>query len=209
MTLITSIKDEIYRKIFHLLLLFVPISYYFLGKWKLLAILIPISAIIILLDFYRRKNQKIQSYFIKIFRPILLEHEIEQDKFCSASYACFALTIMFLLFKSEIAIIGAFILIICDSAAAIIGRNFPSEPFFEKTLYGSAAFFISGIIVLITCAVHYHFKASLYIFGFFSLFVSTMIEARPSLLNLDDNFTAPFSFALTLSIFDIIWNYSY
>ncbi len=205
MTSITSIKDEIYRKIFHLLLLFVPISYYFLGKWKLLAILIPISAIIISLDFYRRKNQKIQSYFIKIFRPILLEHEIEQDKFCSASYACFALTIMFLLFKSEIAIIGAFILIICDSAAAIIGRNLPSEPFFEKTLYGSAAFFISGIIVLITCGLHYHFKASLYIFGFFSLFVATMIEARPSLLHLDDNFTAPFSFALTLSIFDIIW----
>jgi uncharacterized membrane protein len=65
MTSITSIKDEIYRKIFHLLLLFVPISYYFLGKWKLLAILIPISAIIISLDFYRRKNQKIQSYLEK------------------------------------------------------------------------------------------------------------------------------------------------
>ncbi len=206
---IISIKDEIYRKIFHLLLILVPVGYYFLEKWKLLAILIPISIIVISLDFYRRKNQKIQSYFIKIFGPILREHKIEQNKFCSASYACFAITIMFLLFKSEIAILGTFILIICDSAAAIIGRNFQSEPFFEKTLYGSAAFFISGILVLIACGSHHNFKASLYIFGLFSLFVATMIEARPGLLNIDDNFTAPFSFTLTLSIFDLIWNYHY
>jgi dolichol kinase len=206
---IISIKDEIYRKIFHLLLLLVPIGYYFLGKWKLLAILIPISIIVISLDFYRRKNQEIQSYFVKIFGPILLEHKIEQDKFCSASYACFAITLMFLLFKPEIAILGTLILIICDSTAAIIGKNFQSEPFFEKTLYGSAAFFISGILILTACGLHYNFKASLYIFGLFSLFVATMIEARPNLLNIDDNFTAPFSFALTLSIFDLIWNYSY
>jgi dolichol kinase len=206
---IAHIRDEIYRKIFHLTLLLVPIGYYFLGKWKLLSILIPISVIIISLDFYRRKHQKIQSHFIKIFGPILLEHQIEQNKFCSASYACFATTLIFLLFKAEIAILGVLILVICDSAAAIIGRNFSSEPFFEKTLYGSAAFFVSGVLVLISCGLHYDFKFSLYIFGLFALFVATMIEARPSLLHIDDNFTVPFSFALTMSIFDIIWNYSY
>ncbi len=209
MASIIDIKDEVCRKIFHLLLVVVPIGYHFLGRWNLLLILIPVSIITLAFDFYRNKNPKIQSYFVKIFGPILREHELQPNKFCGASYAFLAFTMIFLLFKSEIAVLAALILIICDSAAAIIGKSYDSPPFFEKTFYGSATFFISGIIVLISCAIAYHASASFYIFGFFALFVATIIEARPKLLDIDDNFTVPFSFALTLSAFDLIWNYNY
>lgn len=205
----TSIKDEIYRKIFHLSLLIIPISYHFVRKWQLLSILVPFSAIVVLLDIYRRKHQKIQSLFVKIFGSILRPDEIENKKLCAASHALIALSLVFLLFKTEIAIIAALILIISDSLAAIVGKSWPGEPFFDKTLHGSAAFFVSAVIILVSLSLHYHLKLSLYFFGFFAVFVATMIEARPKLLNINDNFAVPFSFALTMSAFDIIWNYKY
>ena len=203
------IKEEVHRRIFQLSLLAIPIGYHFLGKWKLLSILIPVSIAVISLDFYRHKNQKIQSYFAKVFGSALHENELEQNKFCDISYVLLAFAVIFLLFKSEIAILGTFVFIICGFAAAIVEKCYRSEPFFEKTLYGSAAFFIIGILILITLGSHYHFGASWYCFGLFSLFAATIIEARPSLLEINSNFIIPFSFALTMSVFDIIWNYNY
>lgn len=204
-----SIKDEIYRKIFHLSLLAIPISYHFIRKWQLLSVLIPVSAIVVLLDVYRRKNHKIQSFFVKIFGSILRQSEIENKQLCAASHALIALSLVFLLFKTEIAVMAALVLIISDSLAAVVGKSWPGEPFFDKTLHGSVAFFISALIVLIVCGLHYHLGFSLYIFGFFASFVATIIEARPKLININDNFAVPFSFALTMSVFDIIWNYHY
>jgi len=144
-----------------------------------------------------------------MFGFILRPHEIEGDKFCGASWVAFSTCINFLLFKPAIAVTAFLILVFADAAAAIIGKKFPSQTFFEKTLYGSSAFFAVGLIVLCACGGIYGEKFWFYFFGIFSLCVVTLIEARPSFFKVDDNFMIPISFSVIMTTFDIMWNYAY
>lgn len=204
-----SLKSEACRKAFHMLLILAPILYCNLGKWLSVAIFSSIAAVVVSLDYMRRSNPAVKNLFAKLFGFILREHELNGDQLCGASWVALAACINFLVFPAEIAVTAFSILAISDASAAIIGRNFPSQPFFEKTLNGSAAFFLTGLIILVTCGILYHSHFWFYFFGLFTLTVITLIEARPSLSRIDDNFLIPIAFSLTMSIFDIMWNYSY
>jgi dolichol kinase len=204
-----SLKNEVYRKAFHILLILAPIAYYQLGKWLSLAIFASIATIVVSLDYARRSNPAVKTVFAKIFGIILREHELAGDKLCGASWVALAACINFLLFSPEIAVTAFSILVFSDAAAAIIGRKFPSRPFFEKTFNGAVAFFIVGLIVVVTCGALYHSRVWFYLFGLFALFSVTIIESRPSLLKVDDNFTIPIGFSVIMTTFDLMWNYSY
>lgn len=204
-----SLSREISRKLFHLLILLLPIAFYFFGKWIFLAIIAPITAIVLAVDYFRRTNPKLQLYFQKFFKAILRQHEIAGDKFCGATWALLAASSIFFVCSEEIAVTAFVILAISDTFAAIIGKSFISKPFFEKSTYGSAAFYITGLIVLFACGGMFHSRLWFYLFGFFALFCATIIEARPSFFNVDDNFSVPVSFAAIMTFFDLIWNYSY
>lgn len=204
-----SLKNEAYRKLFHLLLLAAPALYYSLGKWTSVAIFASYAAIIVTLDYTRRTNPAVQNIFSKLFGFILRPHELQGNKLCGASWVALSACFNFLLFPESIAMTAFIILAISDSAAAIIGRNFPSEPFFEKTKNGSAAFFITAFAILIGCGIFYHSGFWFYFFGAFTVAVVTLVEARPSLFQIDDNFLIPIAFSLTMTIFNVMWNYSY
>ena len=204
-----NLKTEIYRKWGHLLLAIIPATYYFLGKWNFLVIFAPITLIIVSFDYLRRKKPKINSIFNKIFGSILREHELSGEKLCGVSFVGLATCINFSLFKAEIAITGFLVLIFCDAAAALIGKAIPSKPFFEKSSAGSLSFFVLGLIILVSCGLGFQVKAWFYIFGIFAIFCVTMFEARPSLLEIDDNFSIPIGFSVIMTFFDLAWNYSY
>ncbi len=207
MKMMESQKNELIRKSAHFLLILVPITYYYLGKWESLKIFAIITAIIVSLDYLRCKNDKFKNILNKIFSIVLRKHELEENKLSGASFAAFGACVTFSLFKAEIAITAFMILIFCDSAAAIINQKFPSRPFFEKSLYGAIAFFVVGIIVLFSCASFFDGNIWFYFFGIFTLACVTIIESRPSLLRVDDNFTIPVSFAVIMSVFDLIWGF--
>lgn len=202
-----DLKNESYRKLLHLLLLAIPLAYYHFGKSEFLTIMIPISLITVALDYQRRESTMINNIFTKILRPILRTHELDGKKLCGASWVAIGASVNFLCFREEIAILAFSILVICDAAAAVIGKAFPSKEFFEKTFNGSLAFFVSGTILVIICAMFFHLNIWFYIFGLFALFCTTVIEARPSLVKIDDNFTIPIAFSVIMTLFDLIWNY--
>ncbi len=202
-------RNELIRKALHFLLILVPIGYSLLGKWPSLIIFAILTSIIAIPDYLRRTNPKIKTIFAKIFGIILRPHELAGDKFCGATWVGIAACLNFLLFKKEIAVTGFIILVISDALAAIVGRNYPSRPFFEKSVSGAAAFAVSGFIILISCGIIFDSRPWFYIFGLFALFCVTMFESRPSFLQVDDNFTIPIGFGVIMTFFDIIWNYTY
>jgi dolichol kinase len=204
-----SMSRELLRKALHLMLLLVPIAFCNLGKWPSLVIFSLLTLAIVAPDYARRRNSKINSIFVKIFGLILRPHELTGDKLCGASWVGLAACLNFLIFKKEIAVTGFTIMVISDAAASIIGRHFPSKPFFEKSLLGAYGFAASGLIILISCGLIFHSHAWFYIFGLFALFCVTMFESRPSLLRIDDNFTIPIGFSLIMTFFDLVWNYAY
>ena len=201
-----NLASESLRKSLHLLLIAVPLTYYFLGKWPTLAILAPVALITVTLDHLRQSKPKLNEFFIKILGPVLRKHELDGKKLCGASWVAMGAFVNFLLFKEVIAVTAFTILVVSDCLAALVGKAIVSKPFFEKSVAGSAAFAVSGLVVLIICGSIFGARPWFYIFGLFALFCVTMIEARPSLFNIDDNFAIPISFSLVMSFFDIIWN---
>lgn len=204
-----SLKEELRRKFLHLMLLFVPLLYLEIGKWKSLIIFAILTAFILSLDLYRQKSQKVNNFFVKIFGAVLRQHELDGAKLCGASFVGIAACINFLIFKKEIAVTSFIILVISDAAAAIVGKSFPSRPFFEKTISGASAFFATGFAVLVICGYLFHCHFLFYLFGIFALTCVTIIESRPSLLKLDDNLTIPLAFSFIMTLFDLMWNYQY
>ena len=200
---------EILRKSFHLLIIFIPLAFYHFGKLHSLMFFAPITGAIVGIDYFRRKNPLIQNIFVKVFAPLLRPHELVGDKLCGISFVGIATCLCFTLFKSSFAITAFMILAIADTAASLIGKAFLSQPFFEKSVAGSSAFMVSGFIVLLSCGTFFHTSIWFYITGIFSLVCTTLIEARPSLFNVDDNFTIPVSFAAIMTFFDLVWGYSY
>jgi dolichol kinase len=93
--------------------------------------------------------------------------------------------------------------------ASLVGRSIPSDPFFEKSFSGSLTFFISALTILFVCGGFFHVGLWFYFIGLFAVFCVTLLEARPSLFNLDDNFIIPVGFCVIMTFFDLVWNYSY
>jgi dolichol kinase len=204
-----NLQQEFYRKCLHLLLLIVPMTYSFLGKWQSVKIFAAVTLFVVTFDYLRRKSAAIKKIFSQIFGVVLREHELSGDKLCGASFVGLAACINFSLFKAEIAITGFLILVISDTLAALVGKSIPSKPFFEKSVAGSLAFFISALAILFACGANFHADWWFYCFGIFAVFCVTMFEARPSLLNIDDNFSIPIGFSVILTFFDLAWNYNY
>lgn len=201
-----SLVREFARKGFHLILLAFPIGYYLLGKWEMLKILAPITLIVVGVDYFRSKNETLANIFNKVFSIILRQKEQEKGKFCGASFALVAALLVFLLAKKEIAITAFLILAVCDLAASLVGKSIKSNAFYEKSVAGSTAFFISGIITLIVAGQFLSVGFWFYFFAFFALFVAMVLEARPSYLGIDDNFTIPVSYSVVMILFDLMWH---
>lgn len=204
-----SLVSEINRKSLHLLLVLIPLIFIKVGKWKTLAALAPITIVIVSLDYLRRKNPWIKNMFNRAFSQILREHELDGNKLCGASWVFLGACINFFLFKTEIAVTGFLIMVISDALSALVGKSFSSRPFFEKSLAGAGAFFLSALLILICCGMYFHLRFWFYFFGVFAVFCVTIIESRPSLFGIDDNFSIPISFSVVMTIFDLMWNYNY
>lgn len=204
-----SLVIESYRKFIHFLLLIIPILFVTLGKWPTILIIAPITLIVVSLDYMRGANPAINNFFLRAFGIILRPHEMDGTKLCGASWVFLGAVINFAIFSPVIAVTGFLILVISDALASLVGKSFPSQRFYEKSLYGSVAFLISALVILIGCGIAYHQGVWFYIFGIFTVFCLTLIEARPSLVGIDDNFLIPIVFAVVMSFFDILWNYSY
>lgn len=203
-----SFTQELYRKAFHLFLLLIPFGYCYLGKITALSIFATLTAILLVVDYSRRNNERTKNIFAKAFGKILRSHELTGDKLCGASFVGIAACTTFLFFDKKIAVTAFAILAISDSMAAIVGRSVQSPAFFEKSSAGAAAFFISGIVVLIGCGLIFDVKFLFYFFGVIAVAATTVIESRPSFLHLDDNLTIPLTFSIVMTLFDLMWYYT-
>lgn len=201
-----SIKQELWRKLNHLLIMILPIAYFFISKKTLLYFVIPVCSTIILVDYFRHKSRKIAKLFNLIFGKVLRDHE--KNNLCGATYFSAAAIICVILFPKIIVINAFLILAISDSVASIFGKKIISQPFFEKSTAGSVSFFSSAFIIVIINGLIFDEGIWYHLFSLLAIFVTTIIEARPSLLKLDDNLTIPLSFSLVLFAFNFIWIYS-
>ncbi|PWB72959.1 hypothetical protein C3F09_05890, partial [candidate division GN15 bacterium] len=144
-----SFSQELARKATHMGALVIPGGYFLLGlsKGEALAIMIPITLAMVLIDISRLRHW---SLWEKIGRPVIgrmiRQHEQNGD-FTGATYilasSCFTIG----LYAKPIAIAALAFIIVGDSFAAIIGRRYGRHRFGRKSVEGSTACLVGTLLV--------------------------------------------------------------
>jgi len=191
-------KDELFRKLIHLFSLSIPIVYYFIPTETAAIILGILATAALIIDLGRYLHPETGKIFYKMFGFLLREHELDHKKksLNGATYVLISALISVLIFPKVIFISAFSILIISDSAAALIGRKFGRHKFHSKSLEGTLTFFVSAcIVILFTPKVSGFFEE--YLIGFIAAFVGAIVENVSSKL-VDDNLSIPLSVGFTM-----------
>ncbi len=191
---------ELVRKGIHLCSLAIVITYaLFWTQSTMLWILLPLTGLAILIDYGRHYIPAVDRVFRAVFGPILREHETDvvRKLLSGGTYVFISASLCVILFPKVIAITSFAILIVSDATSALIGRRFGKHRFFDKSVEGSTAFFVSAMIVVLVAP-----KASglaiEYAIGILGAVVATLVEAMSVRLRVDDNFSVPCAAGITM-----------
>lgn len=184
-------KHEIHRKLIHLSSLWIPAAIYFLGDKNAVYFFAALTACIFLTEQVRQKNAKAFLIFDRIFGSALRPDERVRGGTMTGAVYMMLGTLACLLFSKEIAVTATAVLMVADTAAAIVGLKFGKTPIVGKSLEGSAAFLLSGLCVLVVLSAIMphgpHYLPS----GAVAVVVATFIELYSKKLRLNDNFSIP------------------
>lgn len=191
-------RIELIRKAIHLCSISIPVIYMYLPRSTALAISIPVTIAFLAVDIARYTHRPVELWFYRTFGWLLRKHESDRTRkrLNGATYVLIASTLCIAIFPKLVAVTSIAVLIIADITSALVGRRYGRHRFLGKTLEGSAAFFVSAlIVVLVTPKSEY--AVGEYLVGLLAAAGGTVVEALP--VRLDDNITVP------LAVGAILW----
>lgn len=203
-----SLKKEFYRKAIHLSSLWIPLVIYF----STTSFAKTLFAVLLLMDFvveyanYRRQSWA-RWLFAKLFARTLREKETIRASFqaTGSMYVLAAALMCTVLFSKPIAIISLTVMLISDTAAALFGKACGTRKLYKnKSLEGTAAFFMSALFVNMVCC-------SIYQFGVMSVIaclLATFAEMYEDKIGIDDNFSIPLSVGGVLTLSELAGKYA-
>ncbi|HTK82105.1 MAG TPA: SEC59/DGK1/VTE5 family protein [Bacteroidota bacterium] len=194
----TSYRAELFRKAIHFSSIAIPIFYFFTPRSVALSALVPLTVVCLSIDIARLYSPPVEEWFTRAFGWLLRRKESDKarKRLNGATYVLISATVCVLVFPKLIAITSFIILIISDMMSALVGRRFGRHRFFEKSIEGSAAFFLSALlIILFTPKIDYLLGE--YIIGVVAAAGGAIIEALP--WDVDDNFTIP------ITVGSVLW----
>jgi dolichol kinase len=173
---------EIKRKMVHLATLIIPAGYALTSEETVILFLVPFFLALLLVDLLRHFHPGVASLFRKYFFGRVLRKE-EEPTLMGSTYFIFSTILTILLFPKSMAIASILILILSDTAAALIGKWIGRTKIFGKTLEGSVAFLITSFLIVWIYPHLSRFSGSLAALG------ATLIEILPTKVN--DNLSIP------------------
>ena len=185
-------RAEVIRKSIHLCSLSIPIIYYFISREEALLLLVPVTAAFLAVDLLRYYNAATAKIFYSVFGWLLRSHEHDGGgkRLNGATHVLISATLCVLVFPKLITITAFAVLIISDSAAALVGRRFGKRKFLSKSAEGSTAFFVSALIV-IAATPKISTGAGEYPIAIVAAAIGTVVEALS--FGIDDNLSIPIS----------------
>jgi len=194
---------ELKRKIFHCTSIIFPTIYLFSTKLNMVILLMLCTGFVLSMDISRHYNNTIQELVDKLFTNIMRPEEISGSfKLSGVSYMFLGFFITCVLFSKGTAISAFLVLIISDSAAAIVGKHLGTPSKNGKSIEGSIAFFVTALLIGM---LSYTFQA--YHATFSSIVIAsiagTLVEYYSSIIKLNDNLTIPITYGMVVSIFGL------
>jgi len=177
-----SWKAELFRKGIHLTSLSIPVGFYILNPVVVKICLIAATIISVIFDLTRIfGNSFFKRYLDLIFGFIIRPRE--EKRLSGSTTILMAALIVYLIYDINIAAASMIIVVIGDTAAAIIGRRFGRTKFKNKSLEGSLAFIVFSSLGL------YPVPNLGFQIGILGAITGAVIEALP--ISIDDNITVP------------------
>ena len=198
-------RAELIRKTIHLCSLSIPVIYYFISRERALMLLLPITAVFLTVDLLRYFHEPTAKLFYSSFGWLLRshEHDHEAKRLSGATHVLISATLCVLIFPKLITITAFAILIISDSAAALVGRRFGRRKFLNKSVEGSAAFFVTALVV-IAATPKMLAEPGEYFIAVVAAACGTVVEVLS--VGIDDNLSIPLSIgAVMWVLYDIFY----
>ncbi len=185
-----SYRIELIRKSIHLTSISIPIIYFFTPRALALEILVPLTMCFLAVDIGRYYFPPVEVRFNRTFGWLLRKHESdrEQKRLNGATYVLLAATLAVFAFPKLVAITSFSVLIICDLTAALIGKRFGKHRLFRKSVEGTVAFFLAGILVVVVLP-KIEYAAMEYVIAIMAMTGGALVEALP--IDIDDNISIP------------------
>lgn len=199
------IKFELWRKLFHLGALCIPLAYYFTQKLHMLTFMCIITTLVILIDVKRHDNTSIISSLTdKFFNSLFRINETNgTNKLSGASYMFLGFTLTMLVSNKNLGITAQLVLIIADTAAAIVGTKIGNKLANGKSLEGSVTFIAVAILVSLLSYFFIGFRTSITAI-IISSTVAAVLEFNSRFIGINDNLTIPLSYALVTNLYNIL-----
>ena len=195
----TSYGTELMRKGIHMSSLAIPVVYYFITREAALGVLVPLLLLFGLSDLARIFIPAFGTWYEHWFGFLLRRHERAEGhkRLNGATFVLLSATLCVWLFPKMIVITAFGILIVSDTAAALIGRRFGRHPLVQgKSFEGTLAFFISALIV-VAIAPKVQYLPAEYLIGVAAALIGALVEAVSGDI-IDDNLSIPLSIAVVM-----------
>lgn len=181
---------EIVRKGIHLVSLSIPIVYAFIPRATALGILLPLTLLFAATDFWRFRHPALGNFYHRHLGWLLRNHERDNGRrrLNGATYVLLSACICIVIFPKVVVLTAFPILILSDTAAALVGRRFGRHAFLNKSLEGAAAFLASALLV-VAFAPKIAFHPAEYLIGAAAAITGAVVESLS--VTVDDNLSIP------------------
>lgn len=191
---------EVWRKLFHLVSLSIPVIYTFVSREFALVVLSIITIIAIFIDIMIKKENLVQKLIFKIFGRLFRKYEKQNFVFNGATWMLISATLNVILFPKLATITAFYVLVISDASAALIGKRFGKTRFLNKSLEGFLAFVLSGFIVVTLVWFGFGLPVHFLISAFVGVILAGFVESASAILRIDDNLGIPLAISLALLV---------
>jgi dolichol kinase len=145
-----ELRYEVARKTIHLSSLSIPVIYWFISREFALLLLVPLFFGFFLIDLLKNFFTPVSGWYHKTFDSMLRQHELEGNKtyLNGATNIVMAALLLVLFFPKIIAVTAFTLVAVSDTLAAIVGKILGKHRFGQKSMEGSAAFFLSALLIV-------------------------------------------------------------
>ena len=188
-------RNEIWRKLFHLSSTFIALAYLVIERNVMVVALGVLVALALLYELLRRSRGPMARMLDAFSGHIV--RDAEASTLTGATYVTIGALLAVALFDKPIAIAVLLIMSISDALASLVGRRWGSVRFLAKSLQGSAAFFVTALILSLI-ALRGDVLACM-----IGAAVATVVEAAGLKLGrhqLDDNLSVPLATGITMTL---------
>lgn len=183
------LRSELLRKALHLIALVVPLGMGWLGTGWALAVLVPSAVLAVVADVLRTRSAGFAAFIHRVFGVMMRAEEVPPVggpvRVNGATWVLVTAAFLTFVFPLRIAVPIFAMFMVSDAAAAIVGRTLGRHhwPGSRRTLEGSAAFVVVGVVLLWSFAA-----IAMWVAGVAAV-VGALVEHRPGPFN--DNFIVP------------------